>query len=239
MKGLLSKFRHYGWKQFLSFCIGELRQRTINRVLLHSYSQSYEDLILDRLTKHKKKGFYIDVGAFDPVRFNNTLRFYNRGWRGINIEPSTYQWNKFVTSRKRDININVGIGRKPGKLIYYDMDPATLSTFSKRQSLLYTKEGFHIVSKRSVPVVKLSDIVSRYAKNIHIDFISIDVEGFEIDVLKSNNWITNRPYILCIETTQADKKYIDKYKKIVSYLRKVQYQLIEDNGLNTFFIDRK
>ena len=237
MNPIISGIRHYGFSRSVRFALAELKLRVYNQMVLGSYSQFEEDLFLDRLTGGKKTGFYVDIGAFDPVRFNNTLRFYRRGWRGINIEPDQHQWDKFISQRPDDINLNVGAGNSSGKLMYYAMDPTTMSTFSEIQVKKYIREGFYPVSKRKVPVMRLSEILSRYALHRTIDFVSIDVEGLEIDVLKGNDWKKFRPHVLCTESTKADKKNKNSYRTIVSYLHAKRYRLIRDNGLNTFYKD--
>jgi FkbM family methyltransferase len=237
MKYIFDKLKQYGIRTFIKFAFGELKVILWNRYVYGSYSQSKEDLIIDKMIGYKKTGFYVDVGAFDPLRFSNTMRFYKRGWRGINIEPNTFHWHTFMAKRNRDINLNIGIAQKKGNLTYYHMDPATLSTFVKKQIAEYERQGFTLLGTRKISVLPLCDVLEKFAKGKTIDFMSIDVEGFEIDVLKSNDWKKFRPQFLCIESTKADRKNRYTYHTIVSYLYTICYQLIEDNGLNTFYKD--
>ena len=102
----------------------------LNRSSGISYSQWGEDIIIDNLLGRKKRGFYIDIGAYDPTRFSNTKRFYLRGWRGINVEPDPVRIKKFHKERPGDINLNIGIADKSRVLNFFKFDPPTLSTFS-------------------------------------------------------------------------------------------------------------
>lgn len=240
MINLLGKIRHYGVKRSLTYIVGELKVRLIHRFVLGSYSQSKEDLILDKYLGFKRKGFYVDVGAYDPTWLSNTKRFYLRGWKGINIEPNTGNWKKFLERRARDINLNVGVGPKPGRLTYYAMEPPTLSTFSKANALEYQKSGLRLVSSAKISVLPLSSIFLKYCPHTHIDFMSLDVEGLEMDVLKSNDWKKYRPAYICVESASEDGN-TDKSKHIKFILRRflsgAGYECVHDNGLNSFYKD--
>ena len=229
MKILLKRLQQYGVWRFIRFSLAELKLRLIHRLLLGSYSQKKEDLVLDRLTGRKKSGFYVDIGAYDPGWFSNTLRFYKRGWRGINIEPDTTHWMRFQDQRPRDTNLNLGAGTKRGNMTFYRMDPPTLSTFSKERAEESAKEGFTIEAAIPVSILPLKDIFSRHARGKIIDFLSLDVEGMEMDVLRSNNWRTFRPRFLCIEMSSG------RQQTLMVYLEKLGYAFVSDNGLNAFF----
>ncbi|MHB9129364.1 MAG: FkbM family methyltransferase, partial [Candidatus Humimicrobiaceae bacterium] len=155
--------------------------------LRKSYAQKGEDLVLDNFSGNKRRGFYVDVGANDPHRFSNTKRFYLRGWTGINIEPDVDNWQKLSSQRKRDINLNIGIGESESSLEFYKFIPHTLSTFSKEEADNYVGQGYKLEKVVLVEVKKLEDILAEYCKG-DIDFMSIDTEGFDMQVLKSNNW---------------------------------------------------
>ncbi len=237
----MNYLKRYGPTLLVKFALGEAYARFWRRPILRSFSQNDEDVILDRLTGHKKRGFYVDVGAYDPYRFSNTMRFYLRGWRGINIEPDTERWSAFRKIRARDVNLNIGIAPKKGNLTYYRIDPPTLSTFESRQATAYEKQGFGLLGKVKVPVLPLRDVFQRYAQNRIIDFLSIDVEGMEMQVLESNDWEVFRPYVICIESADYSKTKHGKenYTQIVSFFKNVGYGKIFDNGLNSFYKDTK
>src|SRR5687768_14328886 len=97
--------------------------------MIVSYAQNFEDVILARLFSGRNHGFYIDVGAGDPIRFSITKWFYEQGWCGINIEPNSYLYKRLVLDRPRDINLNCGAGAQSGKVAFYEMDVPELSTF--------------------------------------------------------------------------------------------------------------
>lgn len=212
----------------------------IRRRLLVSYSQYRDDLIIDKLLGYPNTGFYVDVGAYDPVRFSNTMRFYLKGWKGINVEPDFGQFRKIEAVRTRDINLNIGIASKSGSLTYWQMNPNTLSTFSEAQAKESMKEGFSLTKKMKIPVQTLASVLEKYAKGKRIDFLSVDVEGFELDVLKSNNWKKFRPVILCIElsfSASDSGQEVDRKKRLIRFISSKGYILISTSPSNYFFQD--
>jgi len=198
-----------------------------------TYSQHQEDLVIDALLQSKMQGFYVDIGANHPTVLNNTKRFYEKGWNGINVEPIRENYQMFINERERDINLNVGIGASRGELEFYKVDKhgGVYSGFDRRNVLKYAREEEIITIK--IPVFNLNDIFSEYIKdNILIDFMSIDVEGFEIEVLSGNNWSKYRPLLIVIE-------FGHRGKEIVDFLNNAGYSYIFNNGINGVFRDEK
>ncbi len=98
-------------------------------------------LILFLLPEGLPNPSYVDIGAYHPYKFNNTALFYNKGSRGINIEPDNTQFNFFLTHRKDDINLNFGIGSKEEEKDFYIFSNRTLSTFSKKEADLLVEKN--------------------------------------------------------------------------------------------------
>ena len=236
------KYKIYGFRVFLSFVIAELSNRIIHQVFQNSYSQCKEDIIIDKLLGNKKAGFYIDVGAYDPHRFNNTKRFYKRGWRGINIEPNPINHKRFLINRKGDINLNVAIGQKNMRAMFYSFIPDTSSTTSKNEAEKNKKLGYKLINSKSIKINRLDTVIQKYAGDKHIDFISIDVEGHNLEVLKSNNWNKFRPTVICIETAEdlgvnkakeSEKRGVGR--KIDKYLISKGYVKKYTNKINSIY----
>ncbi|MEI7451738.1 MAG: FkbM family methyltransferase [Candidatus Falkowbacteria bacterium] len=212
-----------------------------NRFVKHvkSYSQSAEDLILNNFFKDKNYGVYVDVGANDPKKFNNTYFFYKKGWRGLNIEPNIDKYVKLKKIRKNDVNLNIGVGSLPGKLDFYDFKEDTLSTFSKDIAEDYQKMGHRVKGVKSVEVCRLDSIFDKHLNGKKIDFITIDTEGNDLDVLKSNDWSKYRPSYLVVETLEY--KIDDSAKKLNDifdeYLKSISYMPVIDTGINTIYAD--
>ena len=196
---------------------------------LNSFSQYNEDILIDSIFNNKRKGFYVDIGANDPDIFNNTKRFYEKGWHGINIEPNPLLYNKLREKRNNDINLNMGIGPQNIELDFYQMSEDTLSSFSKEILRKNQKMfGAKVIDVRKIKVVPLAEIFDKYVKENIIDFISLDVEGLELEVLRSNNWERYKPRLVLVEIFY-NKDLIEEY------LKSIGYTLIFFNGTNGLF----
>ncbi|QWE04795.1 FkbM family methyltransferase [Polynucleobacter sp. JS-JIR-II-50] len=187
------------------------------------YGQSGEDLVLDRLLNGKRMGFYIDVGAHHPTRFSNTYLFYKKGWSGINIDANPKSMELFNRRRSRDINIEVGIAKKNGLLTYYQFNEPALNTFNEEEAQLKNTQPYHLVKTVQVPVKKLGDILREYLPpHQMIDFLTIDVEGFEMQVLESNYWDSFRPMYILVEILRSSLSQINS-EELVIYLSTLNY----------------
>jgi len=239
MKNIIYKFKIYGFKKIIIFAFAEIKNRLLMQLIYKSFSQKGEDIMIDKILGNKKIGCYIDIGANDPHRFSNTKRFYNRGWTGVNIEPDPKCYQKLVNNRKRDINLNLGIGDIEANLTFYKLIPDTLSTFSKVEFDNCIKQGYKLNEVISVDVIKLQEIFKKYFINKTVDFLTIDTEGFDMQVLQGNNWSKYRPTLICIES--INHGYSDgnteKSDSIEKYLNNVSYNKIFDNKLNSIYIN--
>lgn len=171
--------------------------------LSESYSQEGEDLLVYRYVESENSGmgFYVDVGAHHPIRFSNTYLLYQRGWRGINIEPTPGSKKLFDNIRSRDINLECAIGeREEHKTLYMFNDPALNTTNLKMKERVEKIDHYKLVRAEEITVFPLEVILNKYLpKNIAIDLLTIDVEGNDFSVLKSNNWDKYKPKFILIE----------------------------------------
>lgn len=166
------------------------------------YSQFGEDRKLNELLNPAENhGFYVDVGAFDPVTYSNTARLYELGWNGVNIDANPQAIEKFKRMRERDVNISTAIAESNGeKPFYYAEDLGEVNTLSEKHLQKWEKEGVKF-EKRIVPTRRLSDLLDEcLTENQPIDFMNIDVEEAEMGVLRSNDWVKYRPRLIAIET---------------------------------------
>lgn len=190
-----------------------------------SYSQEGEDILLTRIFgENKKTGFFIDIGAHHPTRFSNTHLFYKLGWRGINIDPNPLAIKAFNYKRKGDININIGISQIKGTLDYYSFDDPALNTFDKELAEIRKNSVYKLKEILSINVISLGDLLDAYKISQPIDFMSVDVEGFDLEVLKSNNWQKYKPNYLVVEILEKDISTIYS-TDICIYLNNLGYLL--------------
>ena len=165
-----------------------------------SFSQEGEDRILQRIFENQEKGFYVDIGAHHPQRFSNTYLFYLKGWRGINIDAMPGSMDIFNKLRSEDINIEVAISNTEEELIYYMFDEPALNGFNEELMLSRNFSKYQLLEKRTSKTQKLSKILEKHLPNGDvIDFMTIDVEGLDLEVLQSNNWKKYRPKFVLVE----------------------------------------
>lgn len=232
-------------KTFLRSNLGWLAHSIIRAVdpWAHlSYSQEGEDVLLDRLLATQEKGFYVDVGAHHPKRFSNSHYFYMRGWRGINIEPNPAIHDLFRKMRSRDVNLQLGISDLPGELLYYEFDDPALNTFDEQ--LMRDRESntsYRVIATRRIKVAPLASVLEM---NLNpgqpIDFLSVDVEGLDLNVLRSNDWKRFRPRCVVSEALNADLSPAALASNpLVAYMGAQHYCLAAKTCNSWFFLDTR
>ena len=228
----------------MRFCralIGRLLPRSVRhglRQLAHIFDldarlcwgQEGEDIVLRELFAGQKKGFYVDVGAHHPTRYSNTYYFYTQGWRGLNIDAMPGSMKKFIQTRPRDINVEAAVSKNEVDLVYHIFNIGAVNTFDEEKALEAINSGnFKLISKTTIRTRKLIDLLNRHLPaGTRIDFMSVDVEGLDLDVLESNDWEKYRPRVIlielqrfCLDAPQSEPAYqylIGKGYKVFSKL---------------------
>lgn len=172
-----------------------------------SWSQEGEDIILKRIFDNVPVGYYVDIGAHHPMRLSNTYHFYKRGWKGINVDAMPGSMDLFKKYRPNDINLELGVGCSDKELDYYIFNEKALNSFSTKIVNNYKgRSGPYFVEKVvKIKIEPLSKLFEKYLPpGQAIDFMTIDVEGFDEDVLLSNDWQLYRPKIVLVEILRAD-----------------------------------
>jgi hypothetical protein len=186
-----------------------------------SYSQCGEDIFVEKFFKKKDFGLFVDLGAYNPIKFNNTYLLYQKGWRGINIDLNQTSIDLFNIIRKKDKNILAAISDKKEKTkIFIENIFSPLNTIVKNFNHKISKKNtINIVTKKFNELVK-----------IKIDFLNIDIEGMDFRVLKSINLKFYNPKLICVEI--FGDKNINNVKK---YLKVKNYLYIKKIGPSYFF----
>ncbi len=228
-------------------------KKEVKRLLLSSdhstkfFSQGGEDAILRMLFNKKfavgEKGFYVDVGAYHPYIHSNTYYFYQHGWKGINIDARPGSMKTFEKLRKRDINLEIGIGLKDETSTFYQFDEtSTINTFSK--SHLERNNLIAYIKKESTVEVKRLETILESFNGVfkQIDFLSIDVEGLGHEVLLSNNWKKFKPNVIVIELECMELDDTLENKSSI-FLMEMGYRLVAKNIIlkdvsSVFFVSK-
>lgn len=213
-----------------------------------SYAQAGEDRVLKFLfiSMGINKIAYLEIGTNNPIDINNTYLFYVGGSRGVCIEPNPTLIPNIKKRRPEDICLNIGIsGNVDDKeLDFYIFDSSDsekgLSTFSKQEAEhVQNTTHIKIAEVKKIAVTTVEKIFQDYFPDKAPDLISIDVEGLDLEILKSINFTTHRPIAVCVETvnfTVSHKKI--KNKDIISYMETQGYFVYADTGINSIFADK-
>ncbi|WP_405295859.1 FkbM family methyltransferase [Algibacter sp. Ld11] len=195
-----------------------------------SFARAGDDLQLMKLINNSTPGVYVDVGSWHPKKASNTYFFYLRKWKGICIDPNPELKELYSKMRPKDIFVNAGVGKSDSSMEYYMFSESSINTFSSdfiERNNLTSK----IVKKIEVPVYSLKEILGKHISSTdRLDFFDIDVEGLDLEVLKTNDWNLYRPKVIVIETDLPIKEDIDS--EIVKYLEAKDYRLLGKSIIN-------
>lgn len=229
--------------------VGQLLPRALKRLILGrteygnlTYSQEGEDRILHSMLGYRPgraPGFYVDVGAHHPERISNTFLFYEMGWAGINIDAMPGSMVAFRHRRPRDTNIEAAIASKSQTLTFFEFNEPALNSFNQDLSALRTKDSrWRIVGRREIKTTRLDDLLeTTLPPNKAIDFLSIDVEGLDLEVLQSNNWKAFRPAVVLVEDSEIDLHGGPFHSTINRFMSINGYVFSCKTPLTTFYID--
>jgi FkbM family methyltransferase len=204
-----------------------------------SFSQEGEDVLLKRIFDIRKKyhGFYVDVGAHHPYRYSNTYLFYRKGWSGINIDAMPDSMKAFNKVRPRDINLEIPISDKKQVLTYHVFNEPAINGFSKDVSS--DKNGtdhYRLLFTKDIETSTLEEILDQYLpKNKEIDFLTVDVEGLDFEVIRSINLEKYQPKVILAEILNNSLSNLNQ-NPMLSYLESYGFSLIAKTVNTAFFI---
>jgi FkbM family methyltransferase len=216
-----------------------------------SYSQFGEDKIIACLLNilDVSNPVYLDIGANEPKYESNTYLFYRKGCKGVLVEPNPKLCKKLMRYRRRDTILNAGIGinqEKEGTFYLFTNKYNILSSFSEKSAYHWENIGMKGVGKIKtektikIPMISINQVFDDYFKNRLPDFVSIDVEGLDLEILQSIDFNKYRPNILCCETSYYDEyQQVHKEMKIIEYMRMNGYFVYADTFINTIFVNKK
>ena len=195
-----------------------------------SYAQNFEDVMLWRALKLFGPGFYLDVGANHPSQDSVTRSLYERGWRGINIEPVQHYHAALCRERPEDVNLCLAVGDREEELEFFESPDTGLSTLSPEMAALQTASGIPFL-QRKVRTKRLADICAEHVPaEASLHFLKIDVEGFERQVLQGMNFQRWRPWIILIESA------FDKTPEWEELILQAGYESSLCDGINRYYV---
>ena len=203
-----------------------------------TYSQTGEDRLVMDLLKGTYNGFYVEVGSNDPTRYSNTFAFYCNGWRGIAIDANADLIARHRQLRKRDIAVCAAISNVEEEVVFVEYDMHQLSAISQAATTVPALSEHKIKNETRLQTVTLTSVLQEnMPKDVIIDFLSIDVEGHDFNVLQSLDFGQYRPKVVVIEMHDF---------RLEEYYTNPIYQHLTDRGYefagyaiwNGYFVDK-
>ena len=198
-----------------------------------SYAQNGEDVMLARALHGIQHGFYIDVGAAGPTEHSVTRTFYDRGWTGLNVEPTRRFFDALAAARPHDINIRAALDATAGDQTFYAFEGTGLSTLDAQVAENH-KPGGWPMTRTEVRTRTLADLCEEWAPPA-IHFLKIDVEGAEERVLRGADFARFRPWITVVEATRPMSPEPD-FAAWEPILTAAGYEFVWFDGLNRFYL---
>ena len=208
-----------------------------------SFAQEGEDLVLARILEtlgvtRRSHGFFVDIGAHHPTRYSNTYYFYRRGWRGINVDTMPGTKKLFQRVRPRDTTVECGVGARAGMMTYFLFNEPALNTFSEQEATRKNHGPYRIVGTLQMPMVPLKKILDEYVPpGVSIDFMNIDAEGFDHEIVSSNDWHRYRPSVVLVELLNTSMAKFEEHPT-AQILQHWGYRVLAKT-FNTFFFTTK
>jgi len=203
-----------------------------------NYSQTGEDAVIRSLLDETLPGIYVDVGCHDPIRSSNTLSLYLHGWRGVNIDANPRLIDRFKKVRRRDVALCAAISDQEGEMIFHEFEDELVSTVS--EETLPEWEGKW--KKRGERVVKTRTLGSVLSENLapgeEIGLLSVDVEGHDLNVLRSVDLDVFRPKLIVVEMHHVQLHHLQEHP-VTCYLEDQGFRQIGYDTLNGYFVDAR
>jgi FkbM family methyltransferase len=201
-----------------------------------SFSQYGEDALLYSL-QPRANGFYVDVGAYHPWKGSNTYKLYLKGWTGLTIEPNPAASAAFHKLRPRDTHLTMGVAKSEGVLTYHRYRDSKFNSFNPdtyRKALPKAGKPIEVACR------PLRDIVAEHGKGRHIDFLSVDCEGLDLEVLQSLDWNETRPTAVMLEDIEQFQITRDggSASAITRMMNELGYGCVSQALFSFLFVDR-
>jgi FkbM family methyltransferase len=194
-----------------------------------TYAQNFEDVLLRRALYDVANGFWVDVGANHPRDFSVTKWFSDQGWTGINIEPNPSFLRLLQAERLRDVNIGAAVGSHVGETTLHVVGDTGLTTTRVERTTPEALSGHRVTETMPVPMTTLNAVLETHAPNRVIDFLKIDAEGSESEIVKGLDLERFRPRIVVIENGEG---YADIFAR-------AGYSFVWFDNINQYFLRRE
>lgn len=234
-------------KKIKNKLISKFKNKNLNedeKYYFKSFSQCFEDRFCLNLIEILKLNnpIYLDIGCNHPIIGNNTFLLYQKGFKGVLVEPIPSMCDLIRKERPNDVVLNIGVGENEEIKKLYEFNENVLSTFCKSDAEEIARDSngkYFIKNEYDVQLLNINKIIHENFINCP-NIVSIDVEGLNLEIIKGFDFKSNRPEIFLIETLNftidSNETRIDEIYKI---MKENGYLLFVDTYINTLFVDEK
>jgi len=228
----------FGWRDF---CNRAMRRMLEPMVSLLSYAQVGEDIIVEYLLYSVGIRFptYLEIGTNHPKIGNNTYKFYRKGCRGVLVEADPSLIPLIKRMRPRDKTLNVGVGEQGGKSSpFFVFTQSAINTFDAKEAKIRQDAGEKLKQVVDIPIQTINSIISEHFQTTP-DFLSLDIEGLDLAVLKTLDVQAFPIPVICVETCLFSQTHIkDTDTEIISFMESIGYFVYASTYINTIFVNR-
>lgn len=207
-----------------------------------SWSQAGEDILVEYLFGLRKitTPVCLDIGAYHPVFANNTYKFYQKGSSVVNVDANPAAIALFKTFRPTDVNLNLGVGKEAGSFDFYIMDDEALNTFSSEEKDSLLNMGKKLTKTLKIEMLPVNEIIKRYFAGEAPDFISIDAEGVDTEIIASFDFEKYAPKVICIETINYSPDGTgSKRTDLCNQIEQEGYFEYANTNINSIYVQNK
>lgn len=238
MKRIALIFRSLPLLLALRFAVVYLLKKLFNDDASLNYSQTGEDAVIRSLLDETRPGIYVDVGCNEPIHWSNTLSLYLHGWRGVNVDANPRLIERFKSVRLRDTAVCAAISDQEREVVFHEFEDELVSTLSA-EALPEWQSKWKKRGERMVTTRRLDSILEEnLAPGAEIDLLSVDVEGHDLNVLRSIDLTRFRPKLIVVEMHHLDLK-LTQENPVNRYLEAQQFRQIGYDTLNGYFVDAR
>lgn len=227
-------FRQFPALPAARFAAARFFLRLFDKHAAQTYSLLGEDRVLPVLLRASNPGFYVDVGANEPVRMSNTLALYKKGWRGLTIDanPAMAEWHRSL--RPADVQIHAAVSDKETEVTFTEFEESEYSGFVP-SFVARWQEDRKVKTRYQLKTRTLTSILDEHKVPAAFDVLAVDVEGHDLEVLKSLDWQRYRPGLILVEMDGFDTA-VPETDLIFSFLVAQRYRMRAFDSLNGYFM---
>lgn len=201
-----------------------------------SYASNLEDVMIQRVFSDIEDGCFVDVGASNPIFCSLTYALYEKGWRGVAMEPQEGAELAWSQARPGDLLLKAGAGSQEGELtLYLYAQAGQISSMSQATRAHWERNNMLPTSEIKVPIVTLNQVIETHLPNTTIHFMNIDVEGMEMEVLRGLNLNQHRPWLIVLEATEPGSPVL-AHHEWEPYLLDHRYEMVYFDGVNRYYL---